>query len=234
MIGPDLTGPDLTGPDLTGEQMDAFIENGFVHLRDVVAPDVVADGQKIIWSDLGQSPDDPSSWTAPVVRLIPSEAGPFGAAFASPRLHAAFDQLVGERTWLPRADLGYFVVRFPHPTEPDDTGWHIDSSFPPGQNVSEEGDFSQWRINVCSRQRALLMLFLFSDVGPDDAPTRIRTGSHLDVPALLHPAGPSGVSSARPTLWSLMRLAHGPWTWPSVGPETSTCVIRFWSTGRSR
>jgi hypothetical protein len=36
------------------------------------------------------------------------------------------------------------------------------------------------------------MLFLFSDVGPDDAPTRIRVGSHLDVPALLADAGDEG------------------------------------------
>jgi hypothetical protein len=37
------------------------------------------------------------------------------------------------------------------------------------------------------------MLFLFSDVGPDDAPTRIRAGSHLDVPAFLEPAGDEGL-----------------------------------------
>jgi hypothetical protein len=30
---------------------------------------------------------------------------------------------------------------------------------------------------------------LFSDVGEDDAPTRIRVGSHLDVPAALAAAG---------------------------------------------
>ena len=38
--------------------------------------------------------------------------------------------------------------------------------------------------------RALLMLFLFSEVGEDDAPTRIRVGSHLDVPPVLAPHGP--------------------------------------------
>jgi hypothetical protein len=31
----------------------------------------------------------------------------------------------------------------------------------------------------------LLLLFLFSDVGPDDAPTRIRLGSHLTAARLL-------------------------------------------------
>jgi hypothetical protein len=47
---------------------------------------------------------------------------------------------------------------------------------------------------VTSKERALLMLFLFSDVGQDDAPTRIRTGSHLDVARMLAPAGEDGLS----------------------------------------
>ena len=38
------------------------------------------------------------------------------------------------------------------------------------------------------------MLFLFSDVGDHDAPTRIRVGSHLDVARLLEPAGDHGLS----------------------------------------
>jgi len=38
------------------------------------------------------------------------------------------------------------------------------------------------------------MLFLFSDVGGKDAPTRIRVGSHLDVAKILEPAGEAGLS----------------------------------------
>jgi hypothetical protein len=38
------------------------------------------------------------------------------------------------------------------------------------------------------------MLFLLSDVGCDDAPTRIRRGSHLHLPAMLEPAGEAGLS----------------------------------------
>ncbi len=37
------------------------------------------------------------------------------------------------------------------------------------------------------------MLFLFSDVGDADAPTRIRVGSHRDVAKLLAPAGECGL-----------------------------------------
>lgn len=50
------------------------------------------------------------------------------------------------------------------------------------------------RLSVTSRGRVLLMLFLFSDVGIDDAPTRIAVGSHLNVPRLLEPAGETGLS----------------------------------------
>jgi hypothetical protein len=38
------------------------------------------------------------------------------------------------------------------------------------------------------------MLFLFSDVGERDAPTRIRVGSHFDMARFLAPAGEAGMS----------------------------------------
>src|SRR5882672_1117232 len=62
----------------------------------------------------------------------------------------------------------------------------IDRAFP--------REFSSWRVNVTSRGRALLMLFLFSDVTDQDAPTRIRAGSHLDMARFLAPAGEIGMS----------------------------------------
>ena len=65
-------------------------------------------------------------------------------------------------------------------------GWHAEASF--------AGDDGSWRLNVKSQGRALLMLFLFSEVGDDDAPTRIRVGSHFDVPRLLESAGDAGLS----------------------------------------
>jgi hypothetical protein len=47
------------------------------------------------------------------------------------------------------------------------------------------------------------MLFLFSDIDTDDAPTRILVGSHLDIPKLLQPAGDYGLNfielAQRPT-----------------------------------
>jgi phytanoyl-CoA dioxygenase PhyH len=40
----------------------------------------------------------------------------------------------------------------------------------------------------------LLMLFLYSDIGEKDAPTRIKVGSHLDIARLLTPQGERGLS----------------------------------------
>jgi hypothetical protein len=87
-----------------------------------------------------------------------------------------------------------FPVRFPSPDDPGDAGWHIDTSFPPEHG--DRSDYMNWRVNVTSKGRALLMLFLFSDVGENDAPTRIRVGSHFQVARRLAPAGDDGLSLA--------------------------------------
>jgi hypothetical protein len=103
----------------------------------------------------------------------------------------AFDQLVGPGAWLPCRSMGTFPVRFPSSEDPGDTGWHVDASFP----GNDPGNYFEWRINIASKGRALLMLFLFSDVGERDAPTRIHSGSHFDVARLLEPAGEWGLSA---------------------------------------
>jgi hypothetical protein len=132
-----------------------------------------------------------------VIRLGGYGDEPFRLSANVPLLHAAFDQLIGRGRWRPRQNLGTFPVRFPHPDDPGDAGWHIDVSFPgPSGSWDEKHDFSDWRANVTSRGRALLMLFLFSDVGQSDAPTRIKVGSHRDIARLLKPAGEAGLSNA--------------------------------------
>jgi hypothetical protein len=148
-----------------------------------------------LWRDLPCDPDDPKTWTRPVIRLGAYGDEPFRLAVNTPVLHAAFDQLVGRKRWRPRNNLGTFPVRFPHPDDPGDAGWHVDLSFP-GEDCdpNEQKDFSAWRVNITSRRRALLMLFLFSDIGENDAPTRIRAGSHMDMARLLAPAGEAGMS----------------------------------------
>jgi hypothetical protein len=101
--------------------------------------------------------------------------------------YAAFDQPVGTERWIAHPHLaGQVVARFPVDGDDIGDGWHIDTSF--------ERD-GQWYANARSDDRALLMLFLFSDVGRDDAPTRIRVRSHLHVASFLAPAGDAGLSA---------------------------------------
>ena len=177
---------------LSRQQIEEFIQQGFIRI-DQAFPRATADeARAILWRDTGCDPDDPATWTKPVIRLGMYGHEPFRAAATAPVLLAAFDQLVGEGRWLPRPTLGTFPVRFPSPDDPGDAGWHIDVSF--RRDRDDPDDFLAWRANVASEGRALLMLFLFSDVGADDAPTRIRVGSHMDVARRLAPAGEDGMT----------------------------------------
>jgi hypothetical protein len=180
---------------LSNAQVEQFVRDGFVRVERAFPRQLAEEGRSILWRDLPCDADDPSTWTRPVVRLGQYGDAPFRDAVNSPVLHAAFDQLVGKARWRPRRNLGTFPVRFPSPDDPGDAGWHIDVSFPgPTGSWEEMKDFSDWRANVVSRGRALLMLFLFSDVRECDAPTRIKVGSHLDIARLLEPAGEQGMS----------------------------------------
>src|SRR4051812_42112165 len=116
---------------------------------------------------------------------------PFREAANTPALRGAYDALVGAGRWTPLPALGGFPIRFPHPDDPGDTGWHIDASFPP-LDRPDSTDYSEWRLNLWSDGRALLLLFLFSEVTEEDAPTLIRVGSHLLVPRRLQPFGAAG------------------------------------------
>jgi hypothetical protein len=183
----------VAAPGLSDAAVEQFIRDGFTRI-DNAFPRALADaGRAILWRDLPCDRDDPATWTKPVIRLGGYGDRPFRDAANTPALHAAFDRLVGRGRWRPRDGLGTFPVRFPHPDDPGDAGWHVDVSFPgEGGDPNEHTDFSAWRVNVASRGRALLMLFLFSDVGENDAPTRIRVGSHMAMARFLAPAGEAG------------------------------------------
>jgi hypothetical protein len=176
---------------LTTQQIDQFIEEGFVRI-DNAFPRAIADaGLPALWQATGYDANDPVTWTRPVVRAWTPLVS-FREAANTPVLHDAFNKLVGPGRWMPRPDVGLFVVRFPSQADPGDLGWHVDLSFPPETGERGGGDYSDWRVNVTSRGRALLMLFLFSDIGEDDAPTSIRVGSHCDTARLLLPFGEAG------------------------------------------
>ena len=179
---------------LRDAQREQFVHDGFLKLENAFPSEIAAEVRMILSGATGCNPEDKTTWTGPVIRLGDFAQEPFRRAVNTPVLHAAFDELVGAGRWVPRTSLGGFPIRFPHPKDPGDTGWHIDASFAPDQANEQPGNYFNWRVNLRSKGRALLMLFLFSDVGPDDAPTRIRVGSHLSIPRLLAPAGEEGLS----------------------------------------
>lgn len=182
-----------------------FLRDGFVKIEGAFPRAVAEEGRALLWRATGCDPDDPSTWTRPVIRLGYFSGGPFEAAANTPALHTAFDTLSGPGAWRPRRDLGTFPIRFPSPEDPGDAGWHVDVSF-----GLEAPDFLDWRVNIVSRDRALLMLFLFSDVGEEDAPTRIRIGSHHDIARQLAPAGEAGMSLRELSADSFAGSAHRP------------------------
>jgi hypothetical protein len=168
---------------------DRFATDGFVRIERAFARELADQAREILWKDTGCDPDDRSTWTQPVIRLGMYSQEPFIQAANTRVLHEAFDQLIGTGKWLPCTSMGTFPVRFPSVQDAGDTGWHIDASF-----GYENPDFLSWRVNARSRGRALLMLFLFSDVTENDAPTRIRVGSHLTMSRILESAGETGLS----------------------------------------
>ncbi|MGE2717095.1 phytanoyl-CoA dioxygenase family protein [Mycolicibacterium litorale] len=178
----------------------AFERDGYLK---IVQPELraAADAARAqLWRQLGVSPDDPASWTQPVMWAADlTGSGPFAELAAAESLARALDALCGVGGWQPRGALGNIPVRFPVRPPADDRGWHIDLNTP----LPDGG----WAVS--GRPHTLLLLTLLSDVGPDDAPTRIRRGSHHDVAAALDEtpvdaiaAGEVGdrVSSARPVV----------------------------------
>lgn len=176
---------------LTSCQVENFIDDGFVKIENAFSADLAKQCRNELWVEIGLSPDEPQNWSQPVVRVASKSSAPFIAAANTPQLHKAYDQLVGVNRWLAPGGLGTFPIRFPSPEAPGDDGWHVDMSF------GDSPDFMEWRANVKSSGRALLMLFLLSDVGPDDAPTRIRKGSHFTIARELLPYGDAGTTLRR-------------------------------------
>ncbi|MFL5740616.1 MAG: phytanoyl-CoA dioxygenase family protein [Flavisolibacter sp.] len=175
---------------LLPKQIDDFINHGFVKIENAFSIELARECCDILWQETKCDRGNPASWIKPVIRIGELGHEAFKRAANTEILQNAFDQLVGKGNWLPKESLGSFPIRFPNKEPADDTGWHVDASFP-GPEVS---DYLNWRININSRGRGLLMLFLFSDVSERDAPTRIRVGSHLDVAKMLEPKREKGLS----------------------------------------
>jgi len=197
--------PHIPSDGLTTGQIQDFINKGFVRIDDAFPTDLARQCRDELWHATGLSPDRPQGWAQPVIRIAAMATPPFLQAANTPRLHMAYDQIAGHGRWIAPQGLGSVPIRFPVPGDPGDGGWHVDMSF------GDSPDFMEWRVNVKSSRRALLMLFLFSDVGPQDAPTRIRTGSHKTIARELLAYGEAGAT--------LRQLSAGGYASTSSCPE---------------
>src|SRR5690606_21450894 len=171
-------------------EVEQFILNGFVCIENAFSAETADAALDILWKDLPFDRSDPTTWTEPVIRLGMYSQEPFVESVNTPILHASFNQLIGANRWIPSRSVGTFPVRFPSDKLPIDTGKHVDASFP----GDDPNNYFEWRVNVKSKGRALLMLVLYSDVTESDAPTVIYNNSHLDVAKILYPEGDSGLS----------------------------------------
>lgn len=175
---------------LNQKDIEHFIYNGFVRIEDAFSRETADAALDILWSELPCERSNPSTWTEPVIRLGMYTNEPFVQSVNTPRLHSAFNQLIGRNKWIPCRNVGTFPVRFPSLKQPNDTGKHVDVSFP----GRDPHNYFEWRANIKSKGRALLMLVLYSDVSENDAPTIIYEGSHIDVAKLLSTEGDAGLS----------------------------------------
>ncbi|MET4166122.1 MULTISPECIES: phytanoyl-CoA dioxygenase family protein [Gordonia] len=161
---------------------ETFIENGFVKIERPSLRSAADRARAGLWAQLGLSEDDSAGWTEPVRWASDMVgAGPFGVLANSAELTEALDAICGVGGWTPRGALGNIPVRFPLPPTVDDRGWHIDANTP-----REDGSWV-----VSRRPHTVLILTLLSEVGPTDAPTRIRLGSHRDAVDVLTDDGQS-------------------------------------------
>ena len=120
---------------LTTSQIDNFIHQGFIKIENAFPEELADVCRTILWKATQCDPDDPRTWTRPVIRIEEMTSEPFKNAANTKILHNAFDQLVGKGNWLPRETLGTFPIRFQNKKPANDTGWHVDASFPETESI---------------------------------------------------------------------------------------------------
>jgi len=96
----------------------------------------------------------------------------------TPRLRAGLEELMAEGRAVVYERYGWWPVLFPG--FPGPGGWHVDS-VP--------------RHHLTARERGLVTVFLFSDVGPGDGGTPLVAGSHATIAQQIAAAEPEGLSN---------------------------------------
>jgi hypothetical protein len=86
---------DNAARTLSAAQINQLVQDGFLKIDDAFPRELADEARAILWRDTGCDPDDPTTWTRPVIRLGTYTQEPFVKAANTPVLNTAFDQLVG-------------------------------------------------------------------------------------------------------------------------------------------
>ena len=172
---------------LKPSQIEQFIECGYTPLEEAFPRRNALAVQGFLWERLAERGilrDDRSTWTAPVCHIRESYSTADFQACATERLKDAVEDLLGIGRWRERdhtGHWGWWPVNFSkeagQPWTVPTGGWHWD-----GQH---------FRHYVDAPVQGLLLLCMFSEIGPRGGGTLVAEGSHRIVARFLslHPEG---------------------------------------------
>jgi hypothetical protein len=156
---------------LTKEQQQQFVEQGYVLLSGLIAPEIAAAGAAALWRALGATPEDRTTW-----QNIPVASGhktPALLACFTPEFAAAAANLAGEDVATFTGPSSAFTLNvFPQEGPWSHHGPHIDHALP------RDG------FRVFPRPMRVASIAYLNDVPPHGAPTVVWPGSHRKIEAL--------------------------------------------------
>ncbi|KAJ5152121.1 hypothetical protein N7492_010416 [Penicillium capsulatum] len=172
---------------LSAEQIEHFMKRGFVRIPDCFSREKAAEWTADVWSRLGFSPSDKTTWVTECTHMPEHKEEPW-KSFA-PKAWAAICELLGGEARVAEDSATVndaFIVNLGTPetvgkkVEPEHLkGWHVDGD-----------DFVHF---LDSPEQALLVIPLFSDIQRYSGATAVCTDAMKDIARHLrnHPQGVS-------------------------------------------
>lgn len=169
---------------LSAAEVKQFEVEGWVMLREAFPRDTAERMAARAWERIDPDPHDRTTWTRRMAHLRENLEGPEIQEIYNPGVRAVIDQLLGAGRWIERTSTGWWPITFPGfdptPWQPPTSGWHIDGI--------------HFHHHLNSPEQGLLIIMLFSDMGPGAGGTCFRPGSHRVTARVLADAEPEGLT----------------------------------------
>jgi hypothetical protein len=170
---------------LTEKDTHQFIQQGYLVVHEAFQRELAERIIPMVWAELEIDPNDPSTWTEPVVwlrQVLKKEPIP---QIHTKRYHEVIDDLCGQGRWYATNNgAGYWPILLPGfakpPWRPLNKEWHV------------EGNWFHHRLS--SPEQGLVCLQLFTDIEPGGGGTAVRVGSHRYTACILAEAEPDGLT----------------------------------------